>query len=121
MWEFFKELKIQLPHDPVIPFWVYIKKKFKIYVHPNIHSSTIYKSQDAGVTRVSVNRQMGKDVVYVSIHTHTCTCIQLEYYLAIKNEILAIWSNVDWPREYCAWWNKSKTNIVYYLHIESKK
>ena len=34
-------------------------------------------------TQVSINRWMDKDVVYVYVYTHT-----MEYYSAIKNEIL---------------------------------
>ena len=53
--------------------WIYIWKKentnSKKYKHPNVHSSTIYNSQN---------------IIYVYTHTHTH-----EYYSAIKkNEIL---------------------------------
>ena len=54
-------------------------------MHPSVHSSCIYNSQDMEATQVSINRRMDKeDVVYTHTHTHT-----LEYYSAIKkNEIL---------------------------------
>ena len=31
--------------------WVYIKKKTKTLLHPNIHSSIIYNSQDMEATK----------------------------------------------------------------------
>ena len=36
-----QQLKIELPYDPAIPLLgIYLKR----YVHPNIHSSTVYNS-----------------------------------------------------------------------------
>ena len=38
----------------------------KRYMHPYVHSSTIYKSQDVEATQMSINRWMDKeDVVYI--------------------------------------------------------
>ena len=55
-------------------------------MHLNVHCSIIYNSQDMETTKVSINRWMDKeDVVYTHTHTHTHT---MEYYSAIKNEIL---------------------------------
>ena len=34
-----------------------------MYMHPNVHSSTIYNSQDIETTHVSINRWMDKDAV----------------------------------------------------------
>ena len=43
-----------------------IKIKKKRYMHPSVHSSTIYNSQDMEATSVSINRGMDKeDVVYM--------------------------------------------------------
>ena len=33
-------------------------------IHLNVHSRTFYNSQDRKVTRVSINRQKEKDVIY---------------------------------------------------------
>ena len=50
-------------------------------MHPNVHSNTIYNSQDMEATQVSINRGMDKEGV-------VCTYI-MEYYSAItKNEIM---------------------------------
>ena len=54
--------------------WQYIQKNentnLKRYMHPNVHSSTIYDSQDMEATQVSISRQTDKEDV---IHTHTHT------------------------------------------------
>ena len=45
----------------MIHSWVHIWKKYensnsKRYMHPNVHSSTIYNSQDMETTQVPINR-----------------------------------------------------------------
>ena len=51
----------------------------KRYMHPNIHSSTIYNSQDIEATQIPINRWMDKeDVVYV---------LAIDYYSAIKKKM----------------------------------
>ena len=61
--------------------WAYIQKKkkkkhnLKIYIHPNVHCSTIYNNQDMEVAYMSINRGMDKEDV-VHIHSEI---------LAIKN------------------------------------
>ena len=57
-------------------------------MHPNIHSSTIYNSQDVEATSVSIRRGMHKDVVH----------IYNGLLLSHKND--AIRSNVDGLRNY---------------------
>ena len=58
-------------------------------MHPNGQSSTIYNSQDRGVTHVSIDRGMYKQLVYINIYTgillsinkimpFVATCIDLE-------------------------------------------
>ena len=43
-------------------------------MHPNIHSSTIYNTQDMEKTQVPTNKWMDKeDVLCVYTHTHTHT------------------------------------------------
>ena len=48
------ELKIESPDDPAIPLLgIYPEKtkaNLKSYMHPNVHSSTIYNSQDMKAT-----------------------------------------------------------------------
>ena len=66
----------------------------KRYIHPNIHSSIIYNSQDVEATQVSTHRWMDKhDVMYIC-HTHR----KKERYSAIKNEIqpfTAMWMDLE--------------------------
>ena len=50
--EFLKKLKIKLPFDPVIPLLgIYPNKSKiliqKIYMHPYVHHSIIYNTQDS--------------------------------------------------------------------------
>ena len=44
---FLKELRMELPYDPAIPLLgKYLEKtNSKVYMHPNVHSSTIYKAK----------------------------------------------------------------------------
>ena len=54
---------------------------------------------------------------HVHIHTHT-----VKYYLAIKKEWnIAIYSNMDGPRDYDTEWSKSgrERQILYHLYVES--
>ena len=37
----------------------------KRHRHPNVHSSTIYNSQDTGATQASIHRGMDKDAVHI--------------------------------------------------------
>ena len=49
VWSFPRKLKILLPYDPAIPLLgIYPEKTVikKRYMHPYVHSSTIYISQD---------------------------------------------------------------------------
>ena len=50
-WRVLKKLKTELPYDPAIPLLSIISGKnkntnSKIFMHPSVHSSTIYNSQD---------------------------------------------------------------------------
>ena len=48
VWSFLKELKTEVPYDPAIPLLgIYLEKTLnsKRYMHPNVHSSTIYNSK----------------------------------------------------------------------------
>ena len=49
----------------------------KRYIHPNVHCSTIYNSQDMETTKMSTDRRMDKeDVVQYT----------MDYYSAIKRK-----------------------------------
>ena len=54
VWRLLKKLKIELPQDPTIPLPGIHQEKMnsslKRYVHPNVHSSIIYNSQDMEAT-----------------------------------------------------------------------
>ena len=54
-------------------------------MHPNVHCSTIYNSQDIKATWMSIDRRMDKEDVV--------------YYSDIKKWNNAICSNMDWPRD----------------------
>ena len=49
VWKFLKKLKVELPRDPAVPFLGIHLEKMKTpnlqrYVHPSIHSNTVYSS-----------------------------------------------------------------------------
>ena len=53
--EVLKKLKTELPYDPAIPLpGIYLKETKKLtqkrYLHPHVHSSIIYNSQDTETT-----------------------------------------------------------------------
>ena len=53
VWRFLKKLKLELPYDPAIPLLgIYPEKNHnsKRHMHPNVHCSTIYKSQNRETT-----------------------------------------------------------------------
>ena len=63
-------------------------------MHPSVHSSTIYNSQDMEAIQVPINRRMDKeDVVYIY------NGVLLNHK---KEWNSAICSNMDGPREYYA-------------------
>ena len=70
VWRALKKLKIELPYIwPCIPTSEYIfreKHDPKRNTNPNVHCSTVYKSQDTEATQVSMDRGMDKeDVVHI--------------------------------------------------------
>ena len=59
-WRFLKKLKIELPYHPAIPLLgMYLEKIIiqKRYMHPSVHRSTIYSSQDMILRRSGKNTQ----------------------------------------------------------------
>ena len=80
VWRFLKKLKIELPYDPAIPLLgIYPEKmknsNLKRYMHPNVHSSTIYNSQDMEATKRPLTDEWLKKMWYI---------YTMEYYSAIK-------------------------------------
>ena len=67
-----QKLKIQLSYDPAIPLWGTNPDKIIIwYMHPYVHSSIIYNSQDMETTYISINRGMDKEyMVHIYIHIY---------------------------------------------------
>ena len=70
VWRFLTTLKIELPCDPAIPLLGIYPEKMKAlnlkrYVHPNVHSSTVYNSQDIETTQVPINRRLFKKMWYI--------------------------------------------------------
>ena len=61
-------------------------------MHPNVHSSTIYNTQDVEATQAPINRWMDKEGV---VHIYKGILLSLK-----KEWNTAICSNVDGPEEY---------------------
>jgi len=75
-------------------------------MHPHVHCSSIYNSQDKETTQMSINRWVDKeDVVY--IHNGVLFGYKREW----NN---AICSNMDGTRGSHPEWNKRKTNAIWY-------
>ena len=54
-------------------FWAYIQKKkkntnFKRYIHPDVHNTTIYNSQDTKATYVSIIRGLKMWCIYIFLY-----------------------------------------------------
>ena len=48
--------------------WAYIQTNYNLkrYIHPNVHGSSVYNSQDMEATQISINGWMDKgDVVHI--------------------------------------------------------
>ena len=56
----FSKKKKEVPFDPVIPLlWLYAKNpetNLKEYIHPYVHYSIIYNSQDLETAQVPISR-----------------------------------------------------------------
>ena len=93
----------------------------KRYMHPNVHCSTVYNSQNMEATQLSIDRWMDKeDVLYIYIYIHTHNGILLSHK---KSEILSFattWMDVEIT--ILSEISQRKTNIIWYhLYVESKK
>ena len=66
----------------------------KRYMHPNVHSSTIYNNEDMEATLMSINRWMDKeDVRYIHIYIHTHTQWNISHTQKKWNNVIC--SNID--------------------------
>ena len=104
VWSFLKKLKIELLYNPAIPLLgIYPKKNknniSKRYMHPKVHSSTVYHCQGMEATSVSINRWMDKEDL-----VHIYNRILLGHK---KERNIPICSNMDGLGRYHAKWNKS--------------
>ena len=124
VWRFLRKLKTELPYDPAIPLLGIYPEKMKTlirkrYMHPNVHSSTIYNSQDMEATSVTIDRRMDKEdvahiyiyiyiYIYIHTHTHTHTHTHNGILFSHKKEWnTAICNNMDRPRDDHTKWSKS--------------
>ena len=78
-------------------------------MHPNVHNSTIYSSQDMEAAKVPIKRWIAKKIrdiyvyaIYISIHRYA-TYISMPY----KEWNFAIFNNMLGPVQHYAYWNKS--------------
>ena len=71
----------------------------KRHMHPSVHCSTIYNSQDMEATQVPINRWMDTEDV---VHIHTGILLSHK-----KEWNFAIYSNMDGPRDCHTEWSKS--------------
>ena len=98
-------------------FWVFIPQKtkntnLKRYLHPHIHCSIIYNSQDMETTKEFIDGWMDKENVY----THTNNGILFSHK---KEGNPAICENMNGPQGHYATWN---TNPAWsHLYVESEK
>ena len=72
-WRFLKKLKTEQPYGLAIPLLdIYLEKMKTLILDdtciPNVHSSTIYNSQDIEATQVPINRGWLKTLWYTYIY-----------------------------------------------------
>ena len=65
-WKFLTKLKLELLYDPAVPILgIYPQKtNCKRSKYPNVHSSTVYNSQDMEATCMSVDRLVDMKMWY---------------------------------------------------------
>ena len=79
-----------------------------LYMHPYVHSNTIYNSQDTEIIQMPINRWTEKDVV----HIHNGTLLSI-----LKKK--AICSNMDGTRDdHTKWSQVRKRNITYMWNLK---
>ena len=87
---FLKKLKVNLPYDAAIPLPGIYPEKMKALIWkdtctPNVHSSSVYNSQDMKATEMSIDRWMDKeDVVCVCMCVCVSVCVCVYIYININ-------------------------------------
>ena len=104
VWNFLKKLKIELPCDPeiLLPGIYSENTNLKRYMYPNLHSSTIYNSQDMEAIQASINRWTGEEDV---VHIYSAVLLshkRMKFCLLWQHGwTKRIWCLVKQVREYC--------------------
>ena len=93
-------------------------------MHPHVHWSIVYNSQDTKANQVSMNgsRRCERDI-HVYTHTHIERYTHNGIKLGQKEQNLVMCDNTDEPWEYyVAEINQKKTNTTWvHLYVESKR
>ena len=111
-WRFLKKLKYRATIWSSNPTPGHIsgeKHKLKRYMHPSVHCSTIYNSQDKETTQMSINRAMDKEDV-----VHIYNGILLSYEKEWNN---AICSDMDGPRDCHSEWSRSDKDKYHMISL----
>ena len=90
---------------------IYLEKTLNSerYMHPSVHSSTVYSSQDMEATIMSFDRWTDKEDV---------VCIHSAILLSHKKEWNnAIFNNMDGPRDYHTKWSKSDKDKYHMISL----
>ena len=112
VWRFLRKLKIRVAVWSSNPTPGHISGQNsnpKRYMHPKVHSSTIYNSQDIEANYMFIHRWVNEEMWYV-VHMCVCVCVcvyayTMEYHSAIKRKKnTATWSK----RYYCTKQSKSE-------------
>ena len=95
VWQFLKDLEIEIPFDPAIPLLGIYPKDYKLFCYKDtctqiVHCSTVYNSKDLEPTQIPIDdRWTGK-----MWHIYT-----MEYYAAIKKDefvsFVGTWMNLE--------------------------
>ena len=105
-------------HNPTLGHMSEENYNLKRHMLPNVHSNTIYNSQDMEATKMSINRWMDKDVV------HIYNEILLSYKKEWNNTIC---SNTEGSRDYHIKWSKSykgrqiSSDITYLWNLKNDR
>ena len=97
VWRVLRKLKIELPCDPAIPLLGIYPEKTRTQKDtytPNVHCSTLLKSQDMETTEMTIDRGVDPEDV---VHTHNGLLLSHS-----KERNTGICSNMDGPRNYHA-------------------
>ena len=97
-----KKLKIELPYNPVILFYLYICKIIESrdsnrYLYTSVYSSIIHTSQKVKITQMSINRWVDKqDVVYT--YKRISFSLIKEWYSDSCYNMAEPWKHTKWNK-----------------------